>query len=61
VDDGVAKLERLGLLVRNAGLLSVPPLNEALAQLDRLWDGFSASIRRRSSVRDAGGRQIRIG
>ena len=40
VDDGVAKLERLGLLVRNAGLLSVPPVNEALARLDRLWDGF---------------------
>jgi hypothetical protein len=40
VDDGIAKLERLGLLARDDNVLSVPALNQALVRLDRLWDGF---------------------
>ena len=40
VKDGLAKLERLGLLTRNGATLSVPPLSEALARLDRRWDGL---------------------
>jgi hypothetical protein len=38
VDDGVAKLERFGLLTRTREILSVPPLSEALRRLDRHWD-----------------------
>jgi hypothetical protein len=40
VKDGLAKLERLGLLTRNDATLSVAPLSEALARLDRRWDGL---------------------
>jgi hypothetical protein len=40
LEDGLAKLERLGLVAERAGQLAVPPLAEALARLDRLWDGF---------------------
>jgi hypothetical protein len=40
VDDALAKLERLGLLQRDGERLSVPPLDKALAQLDRVWDNF---------------------
>lgn len=40
VDDGLGKLERFGLLMRADGQLSVPPLDEALRQLDRRWDDF---------------------
>jgi hypothetical protein len=40
VDDALAKLERLGVLIRDGGRLAVPPLAEALAQLDRVWDDF---------------------
>ena len=39
-DDALAKLERLGLLNRDGGKLSVPPLDEALIRLDRIWDNF---------------------
>jgi hypothetical protein len=38
VDDGVAKLEALGLLTRTGEVLSVPPLGEALRRLDHHWD-----------------------
>ena len=38
IDDGIAKLERLGLLTRTREILSVPPLPEALSRLDRHWD-----------------------
>jgi hypothetical protein len=38
VQDGIAKLQRLGLLAQNAEILSVPPLAEALRRLDRHWD-----------------------
>jgi hypothetical protein len=40
VDDALAKLDRLGLLRRDGGLLSVLPLEEAQLQLDRVWDNF---------------------
>jgi hypothetical protein len=40
VHDALAKLERLGLLRREAGKLSVLPLSEALIVLDRKWDNF---------------------
>jgi hypothetical protein len=40
VDDGLAKLERFGLLMRSGAQLSVPPLQEALARLDQRWDAF---------------------
>jgi len=39
-DDALAKLERLNLLKRDGDKLSVPPLGEALIQLDRIWDNF---------------------
>ncbi len=42
LDDGLAKLERLGLLADAGNALSVPPLPEALRRLDRLWDAFFA-------------------
>jgi hypothetical protein len=42
IDDGLVKLQRLGLLADASGRLSAPPLPEALARLDRLWDGFFA-------------------
>ena len=40
VDDALAKLERLGLLKRQGEGLSVPPLDDALVVLDRIWDQF---------------------
>jgi len=40
VDDALAKLERLGLLQRQDGRLSVPPLDGALARLHRVWESF---------------------
>lgn len=40
VGDALAKLERLGLLKREGERLFVPPLDQALAQLHRVWDGF---------------------
>ena len=39
-DDALAKLDRLGLLRRDGDRLSVPPLDEALVRLDRIWDNF---------------------
>ena len=40
VDDALAKLDRLGLLMRDGERLSVPPPQETLARLDRVWDGY---------------------
>jgi len=40
VDDALAKLEHLGLLRRDGDKLSVIPLDEALATLDREWGAF---------------------
>ena len=40
VDDALAKLERLGLLMQDGQFLSVLPLGEALTLLDRRWDNF---------------------
>ena len=39
-DDALAKLERLGLLMRDGERLSVPAPKETLARLDRMWDGY---------------------
>ena len=40
VDDALGKLDRLGLLTRDGERLSVPPPDETLARLDRLWDNY---------------------
>jgi hypothetical protein len=40
VADALAKLDRLGLLVRDGERLSAPPPKETLARLDRVWDGY---------------------
>jgi hypothetical protein len=40
VDDGLAKLERYGLLTRVGNRLSVPPIAEALHRLDERWDQY---------------------
>lgn len=54
LDDGLAKLERLGLLAEAGGVLSVPPMAEALRRLDRAWDGFFAfDAPARATVEDA--------
>lgn len=40
IGDALAKLDRLGLLVRNGDRLSVLPTEQALVVLDRVWDNF---------------------
>lgn len=40
IDDGLGKLDRLGLLTETAAGLTVPPLPEALRRLGRCWGGF---------------------
>ncbi len=40
VGDALAKLARLGLLQRTGDALSVPPPEQAMATLDRVWDDF---------------------
>jgi hypothetical protein len=40
VDDALNKLERLGLLSRQGERLFVSPLDEAVAQLRRVWDSY---------------------
>jgi hypothetical protein len=42
LDDGLAKLERLGLVAETGGRLSVTPIAESLRRLDRKWDAFFA-------------------
>ncbi|HET7714045.1 MAG TPA: hypothetical protein VFK86_00305, partial [Bauldia sp.] len=42
IDDGLAKLERFGLLVKKGERLCVPPVADALGALDRIWDGYFA-------------------
>jgi hypothetical protein len=42
IGDALGKLERLGLLRRHGERLFVPPLDEALAALARVWDSFVA-------------------
>ena len=39
-NDALAKLDRLGLLMRNGEQLTVAPLDEALPRLDQVWNGF---------------------
>lgn len=46
VDGALDKLEALGLLKRQQERLFVSPLDEALAQLRRLWDNFFPAERR---------------
>lgn len=40
VDDGLAKLVRLGLVTQHDGRYTALPLTEARARLDRRWDAF---------------------
>jgi hypothetical protein len=40
IGDALEKLERLQLLIDQDGRLSVPPLEEALRILDRIWDDY---------------------
>jgi hypothetical protein len=40
VGDALARLDRLGLLLRDGEQLSVPPLEAALLRLDRTWADF---------------------
>ncbi len=40
VDDALGKLDRLGLLAREGGRLTVPPPDQALLRLDQHWDGY---------------------
>jgi hypothetical protein len=40
VEDALGKLDRLGLLRRDGERLSVPPPDEALARLDKVWDDY---------------------
>jgi hypothetical protein len=40
VDDALARLDRLGLLRRDGGLLSVPPLDETLTKLRHIWTDY---------------------
>ncbi len=40
VEDGLAKLERFGLLSRRDGRLTVPALDEATRRLDARWDAL---------------------
>jgi hypothetical protein len=43
LDDALARLKRLDLLGETDGRLSVPPLPEALARLDKEWNDFFAA------------------
>jgi hypothetical protein len=40
VGEALAKLERLGLLVRQGELLTVLPIGKALTRLDEVWSGY---------------------
>lgn len=40
VDDALAKLQSFGLLQRTSDTLAVPPIQDAVARLDRVWDGL---------------------
>jgi hypothetical protein len=40
VDKALAKLDRLGVLIRTGDRLAVPALDEALARLDGVWSNF---------------------
>jgi hypothetical protein len=39
-DDALKKLDRMGLLRRDGDRLSVPPIDDALVVLDRIWANF---------------------
>jgi hypothetical protein len=55
IGDALAKLERLGLLRRDGGRLSVLPLDRALLELDRIWGDFF------KPKADAGLSEVRVG
>jgi hypothetical protein len=38
VEDALGKLERFGLLQRKSDRLAVPPIDEALGRIDKIWD-----------------------
>jgi hypothetical protein len=40
VDEALARLDRMGLLIRQGERLSVAPLDQALARLDAVWAGY---------------------
>ena len=40
VTEALARLDRLGLLVREQERVAVPPPDRALRTLDRAWEGF---------------------
>jgi len=50
IDDALARLKRLDLLGDSDGGLSVPPLPEALARLDREWDDFFGAAAERPAT-----------
>jgi hypothetical protein len=43
-DAALDKLDRLGVLKRAGGQVAVPPLDEAIQKLDRVWDNFFPDI-----------------
>ena len=51
IDDALARLKRLDLLGETGGRLSVLPLADALARLDKEWSEFFGTARRRSHER----------
>jgi len=40
IDEALETLDRFGLVRRQGGRLMVPPLEEAIAQMQQVWDGF---------------------
>ena len=54
-DDALAKLERLGLLIRDGERLSVPAPKETLARLDRVWDAYFQFSEARAAAEAAEG------
>jgi hypothetical protein len=56
VDDALQKLDRLGLLRRDGERISVPPPEDALAQLDTVWDNYFQYSSKATARRDGAGR-----
>jgi len=50
IDDALARLKRLDLLDETDGRLSVPPLPDALARLDREWNDFFRQAARKPAT-----------
>jgi hypothetical protein len=47
IDDALTRLKRLDLLAGTDGRLAVPPLADALARLDKEWNGFFVAAEKR--------------